>query len=327
MSKFFATLCLLLSVSLTAPAQNSQLTLRKGDYRMDGDLVVTNDSLLQRIRSERFETIHLETPHNGFKLLKSRYWRGPSEEPADCDGTFVVEKDGLVWLRDGNRMSIYRRWEPDYLFRNAKEMIAVDVRLTDFGMYHPRGEDDTATTHPYPATAVAFRHADEEYYIPIGDSVPWNTEDATIHDSVRLTISIQRDRRGPHGESPYTEVVALERIRVPGEVDTIGRFVCYNGDTIYITNKEANWEVFSYSVGDHQRLLPEHDNIGTLRILHLRKPLAIKMMGVFFKYVQYYDRGNRQWTVKYYRTTPKDLGAQGAWPSDPYTIYLQEERF
>ena len=327
MSKFFATLCLLLSVSLTAPAQNSQLTLRKGDYRMDGNLVVTNDSILQRIRSERFETIHLETPHNGFKLLKSRYWRGPSEEPADCDGTFVVEKDGLVWLRDGNRMSIYRRWEPDYLFRNAKEMIAVDVRLTDFGMYHPRGEDDTATNHPYPATAVAFRHADEEYYIPIGDSVPWNTEDATIHDSVRLTISIQRDRRGPHGESPYTEVVAMERIRVPGEVDTIGRFVCYNGDTIYITNKEANWEVFSYSVGDHQRLLPEHDNIGTLRILHLRKPLAIKMMGVFFKYVQYYDRGNRQWTVKYYRTTPKDLGAQGAWPSDPRTIYLQEERF
>ena len=231
MSKFFATLCLLLAVSLTAPAQNSQLTLRKGDYRMDGDLVVTNDSLLQLLRTERFETIHLETPHNGFKLLKSRYWRGPSEEPADCDGTFVVEKDGLVWLRDGNRMSIYRRWEPDYLFRNAKEMIAVDVRLTDFGMYHPRGEDDTATNHPYPATAVAFRHADEEYYIPIGDSVPWNTEDATIHDSVRLTISIQRDRRGPHGESPYTEVVAMERIRVPGEVDTIGRFVCYNGAT------------------------------------------------------------------------------------------------
>ena len=83
MRKFFAILCLLLAVRLTAPAQNSQLTLRKGDYRMDGDLVVTNDSILQRIRSERFEAIHLETPHNGFKLLKSRYWRGPSEEPAD----------------------------------------------------------------------------------------------------------------------------------------------------------------------------------------------------------------------------------------------------
>lgn len=327
MSKFFAILCLLLAVRLTAPAQNSQLTLRKGDYRMDEDLVVTNDSLLQRIRSERFDAIHLETSHNGFKLLKSRYWRGPSEEPADCDGTFVVEKDGLVWLRDGNRMSIYRRWVPDYLFRNDKERIEVDVRLTDFGMYHPRGEDDTATTHPYPATAVAFRHADEEYYIPIGDSVPWNTEDATIHDSVRLTISIQRHRGGSFGESPYTEVVALERIRVPGEVDTIGRFVCYNGDTIYITNKEANWEVFSYSVGDHPTLRNGWNDIETLHILHLRKPLAIKMMGVFFKYVQYYDRGNRQWTVKYYRTTPKDIGAQGAWPSDPRTIYLQEERF
>ena len=293
MKNFFAISCLLLAVDLTAPAQNSQLTLRKGDYRMDGDLVVTNDSILQRLRSERFDAIRLETPHNGFKLLKSHYWRGPSEEPADCDGIFDVKRDGLAWLRDGNRMSIYRRWKPDYLFRNDKERIEVDVRLTDFGMYHPRGEDDTATTHPYPATAVAFRHADEEYYIPISDSVPWNTEDATIHDSVRLTISIQRHRVGSFGESPYAEVVALERIRVPGEVDTIGRFVCYNGDTVCFTNQ----------------------------------PLAIKMMGMFFKYVQYYDRGNRQWTVKYYRTTPKDLGAQGAWPSDPRTIYLQERRY
>ena len=96
MKKIIATLCLLLAVSLTASAQNSQLTLRKGDYRMDGNLVVTNDSILQRIRSERFDAIRLETPHNGFKLLKSRYWRGPSDEPADCDGTFVVEKDGSV---------------------------------------------------------------------------------------------------------------------------------------------------------------------------------------------------------------------------------------
>lgn len=327
MKKIIATLCLLLAVSLTASAQNSQLTLRKGDYRMDGNLVVTNDSILQRIRSERFEIIRLETPHNGFKLLKSRYWRGPSDEPADCDGTFVVEKDGLAWLRDGNRMSIYRRWEPDYLFRNDKERIEVDVRLTDFGMYHPRGEDDTATNHPYPATAIAFDYADDDYYIPISDSVPWNTEDATIHDSVHLTISIQRDRRGPHGESPYTEVVALERIRVPGEVDTIGRFVCYNGDTVCFTNREANWQVINYSVGDQPTLRNGWDDIETLHILHLRKPLLKKMLGRFFKYVQYYDRGNRQWTAKYYRTTPKDLGAQGEWPSDPYTIYLQERRY
>lgn len=327
MSKFFATLCLLTAVAFTASAQNHQLTLHKSDYRMDSYLVVTNDSLLQLLRTERFDTIRLETPHNGFKLLKSHYWRGQSEEPADCDGIFDAKRDGLAWLRDGNRMSISRRWKADYLFQHAKDMIEVNVRLTDIGMYYPRGEDDTATTHPYPATAIAFDYADDGYYIPISDSIHWRFDKITLRDSVHLTISIQRDRRGPHGESPYTEVVALERIRVPGEVDTIGRFVCYNGDTIYITNKEANWEVFSYSVGDHQRLLPEHDNLETLRILHLRKPLSIKMMGVLFKYVQYYDRGNRRWTVKYYRTTPKDLGAQGAWPSDPYTIYLQEERF
>ena len=327
MSKFFATLCLLTAVAFTASAQNHQLTLHKGDYRMDGDLVVTNDSLLQLLRTERFDTIRLETPHNGFKLLKSHYWRGQSEEPADCDGIFDVKRDGLAWLRDGNRMSISRRWKADYLFQHAKDMIEVNVRLTDIGMYYPRGEDDTSTTHPYPATAIAFDYADEHYYIPLSDSIQWGYNEITLRDSVHLTISIQRDRRGPHGESPYTEVVALERIRVPGEVDTIGRFVCYNGDTIYITNKEANWEVFNYSVGDHPTLRNGWDDIETLHILHLRKPLAIKMMGVFFKYVQYYDRGNRQWTVKYYRTTPKDLGAQGAWPSDPYTIYLQEERF
>ena len=113
MSKFFATLCLLTAVAFTASAQNHQLTLHKGDYRMDGDLVVTNDSLLQLLRTERFDTIRLETPHNGFKLLKSHYWRGQSEEPADCDGIFDVKRDGLAWLRDGNCMSISRRWKAD----------------------------------------------------------------------------------------------------------------------------------------------------------------------------------------------------------------------
>lgn len=327
MKKIIATLCLLLSVSLTAPAQNSLLTLRKGDYRMDGDLVVTNDSILQRIRSERFETIRLETPHNGFKLLKSHYWRGQSEEPADCDGIFDVKRDGLAWLRDGNRMSISRRWKADYLFQHAKDMIEVNVRLTDIGMYYPRGEDDTATTHPYPATAIAFDYADEHYYIPLSDSIQWGYNEITLRDSVHLTISIQRDRRGPHGESPYTEVVAMERIRVPGEEDTIGRFVCYNGDTVCFTNREANWEVINYSVGDHPTLRNGWDDIETLHILHLRKPLLKKLLGRFFKYVQYYDRGNRVWTAKYYRTQPKDLGAQGAWPSDLRTIYLQERRY
>lgn len=327
MNRLFTILYMLTAVALTASAQNHQLTLHKGDYRMDGDLVVTNDSLLQHLRTERFDAILLETPHNGFKLLKSHYWRGLSEEPADCDGTFVVKRDGLAQLRDGNRMSISRRWVADYLFQHAKEMIEVNVRLTDIGMYYPRGEYDTATTHPYPATAIGFDYADEDYYIPISDRIDWRFGKITLHDSVHLTISIQRDRRAPHGESPYIEVVAMERIHMPGEVDTIGRFVCYNGDTIYFTNKEANWEVFCYSVGDHPTLHHDYDNIETQYILHLREPLALKMTGVFFKYVQYYDRGNRMWTVKYHRTQPKDLNVQGALPSDPGTIYLQEERF
>ncbi|MBR1549913.1 MAG: hypothetical protein IJ634_04680 [Bacteroidales bacterium] len=328
MKQFFAILCLLLAVGLTATAQNRQLILRKGDYRTDGNLVVTNDSLLQRIRNERFETIRLETPHNGFKMLKSHYWKDSSEESSDYDGTFEVDRNGLVSLRDGNRMSVYQRWVADYLFLNADEMIEINVRLKNIGMYYPRGEDDTATTHPYPASAIAFDYADEEYYIPLSDSVEWKYDEISLRDSVHIAISIQRDRQGPLGESPYAEVVAMERIHVPGEVDTIGRFVCYNGDTIYFTNKEANWEVFHYSVGDHPTLNPDKDNIGTLRILHLREPLAVKMMGVFFKYVQYYERGIRMWTVKYYRTQPKDPNVQDAWPpSEPGTIYLKEQEY
>ena len=67
---------LLMLAALSVSAQSRQLTLSKGDYRMDGYLIVTNESLLQRLRAERFDTIWLETPHNGLKLLKphSIFW-------------------------------------------------------------------------------------------------------------------------------------------------------------------------------------------------------------------------------------------------------------
>lgn len=61
---------LLMLAALSVSAQSRQLTLSKVDYRMDGYLIVTNDSLLQRLHTERFDTIWLETPHNGVKLLK-----------------------------------------------------------------------------------------------------------------------------------------------------------------------------------------------------------------------------------------------------------------
>jgi hypothetical protein len=194
-------------------------------------------------------------------------------------------------------------------------------------MYYPRGEYDTATTHPYPATAIAFRYADEEYYIPVSDSMDWDHSEITIRDSVHLTISIQRYRLGPLGESPYAEVVAMKRIHVPGEEDTLGRFVCYNGDTICFTSREANWEVYTYCTNAHPNPFNDRDNIGELHILSLQENLCKRMRGVFFKYVQFHDRGNHWWTTKYRRTQPKEPNVQGSWPPNPCTIYLQEEKF
>ncbi len=319
---------LLMLAALSVSAQSRQLTLSKSDYSMDGYLVVTNDSLLQRLHTERFDTIWLETPHNGVKLLKphSIFWSNWTEEPAGCDGTFSVDRDTNVWFRDSNCISINQRWTTDFLFRNAENIMEVNTRLTGIGMYYPRGEYDTATTHPYPSTAIAFRYADEDYYIPISDSIDWNQNEICLRDSVHLTISIQRDRLGPRGETPYTEVTAWERINIPGEVDTIGRFVCYNGDTIYFTSREAYWS--KHIINDNPN--PQNgwdEHIGPLFILSLQENLCKKMLGVFFKYVQFYDRGSRWWTTDYYRTQPKDHNVQGAWPDLPCTIYLQEKRF
>ncbi|MBR3528859.1 MAG: hypothetical protein IKN84_04280 [Bacteroidales bacterium] len=326
MKKTIAYLLFLLA-ALSASAQTRQMMLHKGDYRMDGGLIVTNDSLLQHLRSNRYDAIWLETPHNGVKLLKPHYWNDTNDEPADCDGSFYAKRDSIVSFRDSNHISIYQRWTTDFLFRNAEEKVETNVRLTSFGMYYPRGEYDTATTHPYPATAIAFRYADEEYYIPVSDSMDWDHSEITIRDSVHLTISIQRYRLGPLGESPYAEVVAMKRIHVPGEEDTLGRFVCYNGDTICFTSREANWEVYTYSTNAHPNLFNGRDNIGELHILSLQENLCKRMRGVFFKYVQFHDRGNRWWTTKYRRTQPKDPNVQGAWPPNPCTIYLQEEKF
>ena len=319
---------LLMLAALSVSAQSRQLTLRKGDYRMDGYLIVTNESLLQRLHTERFDTIWLETPHNGLKLLKphSIFWSNWTEEPAGCDGTFSVNRDSIVWFRDNNYISINQRWTTDFLFRDAGKTVEVNIRLTGIGMYYPRGEDDTATTHPYPSTAIAFRYADEDYYIPLSDSIDWKPNEICLRDSVHLTISIQRDRLGPRGETPYTEVTAWDRIHIPGEVDTIGRFVCYNGDTIYFTSREAYWE--THIINDNPN--PQNgwdEHIGPLFILSLQENLCKKMQGVFFKYVQFYDRGNRWWTTEYYRTQPKDHNVQGAWPDLPCTIYLQAKRF
>lgn len=319
---------LLMLAAFSVSAQSRQLTLHKSDYRMDGYLIVTNDSLLQRLYTERFDTIWLETPHNGVKLLKphSIFWSNWTEEPTNCDGTFSVNRDTNVWFRDSNCISINQRWTTDFLFLNAKDTLEVNIRLTDIGMYYPRGEDDTATTHPYPSTAIAFRYADEDYYIPISDSIDWKPNEICLRDSVHLTISIQRDRLGPRGETPYTEVTAWERIHIPGEVDTIGRFVCYKGDTIYFTSREAYWETHIINDNPNQQNgWDEH--IGPLFILSLQENLCKKMQGVFFKHVQFYDRGNRWWTTNYYRTQPKDHNVQGAWPDLPCTIYLQEKRF
>lgn len=213
----------------------------------------------------------------------------------------------------------------DMDWREGEICKPIHVRLTDIMMYEPRGENDT-TTHRFPSTALAFTYKGEEYSIPVSDRLEWGYDDIALHDSVRLVLCI-RDQRGFRNEYPYAEVVAMERIHVPGEVDTIGRFVCYNGDTIYITNKEANWGIQPIMISE--RCWGLLDEVVYIQVLHLHDEFCRTMRSRFVKYVDYYDRGNRMWTVRYYRIRDsfKVHNAPVELDIDPCTIYLKEQEY
>ena len=71
--KRLAPILLMLCATLTARAQEDTLTILRKDYRNDdGRTVIVNKPLLQRLHKGNVQTVKLETPHNGFKVLKPR---------------------------------------------------------------------------------------------------------------------------------------------------------------------------------------------------------------------------------------------------------------
>lgn len=170
-------------------------------------------------------------------------------------------------------------------YRDGVATLQVQARLTSIGMYEPRGEIDTIV-HEFPASAVAFDHEGKHYYIAIDDSL--DLSDISFRDSVRMTITVWRDRQDPHGTSPYAEVTAIERLRDVGEIDTIGRVIGY-GDTLYITHLDGRWDWKYYLTACWG------GNLESCLVLHMNEDFCLQMRSKLFRRVDYYDRGNNNW--------------------------------
>lgn len=181
----------------------------------------------------------------------------------------------------------------DYLdYREGVATLQINARLTNIYMYEARGEIDTIV-HEFPASAVAFVYEGKEYHnVGLNDSL--ELVDIDYRDSVKMTITVWRDRKDLMGRNPYAEVTAIERLRAVGEIDTIGRVIGY-GDTLYITHLDGRWEWRPYLTSDSKfwglsedelYLVLHMDESFCIRILMRRKPI---------RHVDYYDRGNRIW--------------------------------
>nr|MCR4931370.1 hypothetical protein [Bacteroidales bacterium] len=224
-----------------ATAQQTEITLSRSDYKMqDGQPVVTNDSLLQMLHRGTVKTVYWETPHNGTKVLKA-YRDYPYPAPKDCDGYLRMFNDTTMWFYSptDSVLPYQQLWTTDHLFRNVKYRKGIAkmkhcTRVEDFCEYECRGEIDDGS-HEFPASAIGFIYSEESYYIPVNGDCNW--KDIELGDSVCLTLTVYRDRRGHYEEKPYAEVTDIKRIRVNGEVDTLGRIFCYSGDTIVFTHK------------------------------------------------------------------------------------------
>ena len=171
-------------------------------------------------------------------------------------------------------------------YRDGVATLLINARLTDIGMYEPRGEIDTIV-HEFPASAVAFVYEGKEYHsVGLNDSL--ELVDIDYRDSVKMTITVWRDRKDLMGRSPYAEVTAIERLRAVGEIDTIGRVIGY-GDTLYITHLDGRWD-WKYCLtacwgGDLESCL----------VLHMNEDFCLQMRSKLFRRVDYYDRGNNNW--------------------------------
>lgn len=202
-------------------------------------------------------------------------------------------------------------------YHDGVATIQVQARLNGIGMYAPRGEIDTIV-HEFPGSAVAFDQKGEHYYIAIDDSL--DLSDISFRDSVRMTITVWRDRQAHNGTSPYAEVTAIERLRAVGEIDTIGRVIGY-GDTLYITHLDGHWDWRPYLTGD-SRLWGLSEDEHYL-VLHMNEAFCRRLRGKLFRHVDYYDRGYRIW---HEYLLLKDTGEPNL-DLDNCTIWLHEKPY
>lgn len=285
-----------------ATAQQTEITLSRSDYKMqDGQPVVTNDSLLRMLHRGTVKTVYWETPHNGRKVLKAyRDYSYPA--PTDCDGYLWMFNDTtLCFHSPADSVLPYKPlWTTDYIFRNLKYSKSVAeihhcTHVEDFCEYECRGEIDDGN-HEFPASAIVFIYSEESYYIPINGGSNW--DDIKLGDSVCLTMTVYRDRRGHYEEKPYAEVTAVKRICIESEVDTLGRIFCYSGDTIVFTHKDANWKweqhSFYAATGDSSVKFVEY-----WPLLQMNEAFCQQINKKNIRFVERYDRCNHRWRKIY----------------------------
>ena len=317
---------LFMAIFWTATAQQTEVILGRSDYKMqDGLPVVTNDSLLRILHRSPVKTVYWETPHNGRKVLKAyRDYNYPL--PTDCDGYLLMFNDTTLWFHSPvDSVLPYRPlWTTDYLFRKLKYRKGVAeirhcTRVEDFCEYECRGEIDDGS-HEFPASATVFIYSEESYYIPINGGCNW--DDIELGDSVCLTMTVYRNRRGHYEEKPYAEVTAIKRIRVEGEMDTLGRIFCYSGDTIVFTHKDArwNWEQRSSfaATGDSSVEFVEF-----WPILQMSEAFCRQINRKDIHFVERYDRGNHRWRKIY---APRRKRNPDETPQVPACTLILEER-
>lgn len=203
-------------------------------------------------------------------------------------GLPVVTNDSLLrMLHRGTVKTLFRKLK----YRKGVAEIRHCTRVEDLCEYECRGEIDNGN-HEFPASAIVFIYSEESYYIPINGGCNW--DDIELGDSVCLTMTVYRDRRGHYEEKPYAEVTAIKRIRVEGEVDTLGRIFCFSGDTIVFTHKDVhwNWEQRSSfaATGDSSVEFVEF-----WPILQMSEAFCRQINRKDIHFVERYDRGNHRW--------------------------------
>lgn len=199
-------------------------------------------------------------------------------------------------------------------YREGVATLQINARLTNIYMYEARGEIDTIV-HEFPASAVAFVYEGKEYHsVGLNDSL--ELVDINYCDSVKMNIMVWRDRKDLMGRSPYAEVTAIERLRAVGEVDTLGRIFCQNGDTIVFTHEDARWgweqHTFHAAAGD-----PPDEYIESWPVLHLNEDFCNKHKDMHISHVEYYDRCSYWWMEQYIPRKSKS--------AQPCVIYLKRK--